>query len=349
MNVDEETVKKARGVWRHKPVMCEELVESLNIQAGGIYVDATAGYGGHGAAVWDKLSSSGVLILCDRDEEAVEYLKKLFAQKSHERTLKGESPPKYVVIHELFSRLEEVLKNLGVWSKVSGVYADLGVSSPQLDQGRRGFSFQKEGPVDMRMGKNGLSAAQYLRSVSEQELMMILREHGEEPRAKAIARGIVRYRDRCPALESTVELAEVIRNASGYKKSHKHPATRSFQAIRMIVNEEVRELHELLSWSFDALAHRGRFVAISFHSLEDSAVKHRIKDLLEPAVAEILHDRDFVYQGFHPLCRAFEDSIEIIKPFPMKPSLAEIQQNPRSRSATLRCYEKMPSVLGGYK
>lgn len=323
----------------HVPVLLPELMQSLCIRSQGTYVDATAGYGGHARQLWSQLGSDGMLILCDRDEEAVRYLRNLFTDLRNQRLRKGEEPPHFLVMHQRFSRLDAALKDLGCWGKVQGLYGDLGVSSPQLDSGHRGFSFQRDGPVDMRMDfSEGQSASEYLRQVSEEELTAVLRRLGEEPRARAVARGIVAYRSKPRCFESTVELADVIRRASGYRHSRRHPATRTFQAIRMQINGELAELEALLQWGFHALAPGGRMAFIAFHSLEDSRVKRCMKELTAPPSLRRPHHREFAVSA-PDINRS--PSARLIKPFPTRPSEAEEAANPRCRSARLRCVEKL--------
>lgn len=358
----------------HQPVLCAELIDHLAVVPGGVYVDATAGFGGHARRVWELLGDRGLLILCDRDPESIRALHQLVAEWSTADQQQHKQPPQCVIMHQRFSQLPAKLKELGVWGRVNGLYADLGLSSAQLDRDYRGFSFMRPGPVDMRMGLCEQSVAEYLSEVSEEELADILYKWGGEPRARRIARTIVSHRDHhrevLGGFSSTHELAEVIRRGSGYRGSRKHPATKSFQALRMRVNDEAAELKALLSWSYEALAPQGRCGIISFHSLEDGPVKHFMKRMAQGYSGgdggegdegrKRHHDREIALsaasmsgsamsgsamdQGVDVNSRRGQASgskVQLIKPFPINPTDQEREHNPRSRSARLRVCEKL--------
>jgi 16S rRNA (cytosine1402-N4)-methyltransferase len=245
-----------------------------------------------------------------------------------------------VITKARFSEIGTIAKNLGIFQKINGVCADLGVSSPQLDRAERGFSFSHDGPLDMRMDRAEEMNAQHLVNTFDYEsLSQVFFRLGEEPRAKQIAREIIRSREIKP-ITSTAELAEIIKRAAGYFDSKTHPATRCFMGIRMMVNEEMKELNELLNNGFAALALGGRFGVISFHSLEDRAVKSSFqilagKNRIDPSMAKL------------PLTQIELEKLvdqpkaTIIKPFPLIPNEREINENSRARSAKLRVIEKI--------
>lgn len=250
----------------HESVLQQEAVEALVTTPSGCYVDATFGRGGHSRALLSALAEDAQLLVIDRDPEAIRVAQELAVEDS-----------RVAVIRAPFGQLQEALDAMG-WRQVNGVLLDLGVSSPQLDEPERGFSFRQDGPLDMRMDpESGESAAQWLARAEENEIRRVLKEYGEERFAKRIAHSIVTTRTEQP-LTRTKQLADLIDQAVPFRDKHKHPATRSFQAIRIHVNEELQELDAVLDQAVDALAPDGRLVVISFHSLEDRRVKRFMRE-----------------------------------------------------------------------
>jgi len=301
---------------KHITVMKEEAVAALAIDPSGIYVDGTFGRGGHSRAILEQLGEQGRLIAFDRDPAAV--------AAGHEL---AEVDLRFTLVPQPFSSMPEWLAEQGLVGWVNGILLDLGVSSPQLDEAERGFSFMQDGPLDMRMDPtSGESAAEWLARVELDELTRVLRELGEERHARRIARHIVETRDERP-LARTLELAQRIAEASPTRDRHKHPATRSFQAIRIHINRELDELQALLESVVELLAVGGRLVVISFHSLEDRIVKQFIRRHSES-------EKDFFGQsvGIAPLRRRGK---------PLRPNESEVRNNPRSRSAVMRCAERV--------
>lgn len=253
---------------RHLPVMLAETLEQLAIKKNGIYIDCTFGRGGHSQGILNQLENSGQLLALDRDSEAIESESaKVLLQDS-----------RFKLRHCRFSKLASVIEAEGLTGKIDGVLFDLGVSSPQLDQSERGFSFLRDGPLDMRMDrKAGFSAQQWLAQIEEPELVRILFDYGEERFARRIAHAIIESRSTTP-IATTRQLAELVESAMPYRDRHKHSATRTFQAIRIAINSELDELKEALTQSLGILTVGGRLVVISFHSLEDRIVKRFMRD-----------------------------------------------------------------------
>ncbi len=303
----------------HLPVMLAEVIENLAIQPEGVYLDATFGRGGHAQSILAKLGPKGRLLAMDKDPEAVTYARQRFANES-----------RFTIQHGSFAELNSFVAKENLTGKINGILFDLGVSSPQLDNPDRGFSFMREGQLDMRMDiTRGQSAAEWLAVVDEKELANILWQYGEERFSRRIARAIVTARAETP-ITTTVQLAEIVSAAiPAWQK--KHPATRSFQAIRIAVNHELDDLTLGLQQSMHVLSNKGRLLVISFHSLEDRLVKHfmqkeeRGQDL--PAGLPI--KQADIKLHFKKLSRA------------IKPSEQEISVNPRARSAILRIGEKL--------
>jgi len=307
------------GEFDHQSVLLKEALESLNIRPSGIYIDATFGRGGHSRAILQQLNEAGRLIAFDQDPEAVAYAREHFA---------GE--PRLTIEHCNFNQVASVVEKFGLTGKIDGVLMDLGVSSPQLDDAERGFSFLRSGPLDMRMDtEQGMTAAQWLARVKPADLINVLKKYGEEKFAKRIATAIVETREQREITE-TGDLAEIISNAIPVKEKHKHPATRSFQAIRIFVNQELRAIEEGLKGAVSVLAKGGRLSVISFHSLEDRIVKRFMRDI---------SSRPKLPAGLPVM----EADIEV--PFRLvgKPVVAgakELEANPRARSARLRVLER---------
>ncbi|WP_439105698.1 16S rRNA (cytosine(1402)-N(4))-methyltransferase RsmH [Congregibacter sp.] len=303
----------------HETVLLHEAVDSLVSSPAGLYVDGTFGRGGHSREILNRLDESGRLFACDKDEEAERDARKLEAEDSRFSFARGS-----------FADLPVHLSERGLGA-VDGILLDLGVSSPQLDQAERGFSFQQDGPLDMRMDRGrGESAADWIAVASEQEIIDVLRQYGEERFAKRIAGAIVKARSETP-LTRTAQLAAIVREAHPRWEKHKHPATRSFQAIRIRVNRELDDLADLLSLALSVLAVGGRLVVISFHSLEDRLVKRHLRDMSRgPQLPRNLPVRD-----------AESGAQMRLLGKAVRASEAEVDENPRSRSAIMRCAEKL--------
>ncbi|MFT6407205.1 MAG: 16S rRNA (cytosine1402-N4)-methyltransferase [Arenicella sp.] len=304
---------------QHIPVLIREAVDALNIRQGGIYVDATLGRGGHATQIAQRIGDSGTLIGFDRDPRAIELGRELF---------KGDQ--RVQIIHSEFSRIADMLLEQAGIDRVDGILMDLGVSSPQLDQAERGFSFMRDGELDMRMDTTkGESAAQWLARVDERDLMMALFDLGEEKFARRIARAIVATREQ-EKIESTLQLASIIADATPKKDKNKHPATRSFQAIRLHVNQELSQVSQALPQAVQLLNEGGRLAVISFHSLEDRIVKRFMRELSTPNLPpkNIPVTEDAYLTPLKLLSRA------------IKPGKNEVQENPRSRSSVLRIAER---------
>ncbi|MBK1643360.1 16S rRNA (cytosine(1402)-N(4))-methyltransferase [Thiocapsa imhoffii] len=305
----------------HQPVLLEESVQALVADPNGVYVDGTFGRGGHSRAILSRLSAQGRLIGVDRDPEAVAAGQVLAA-----------TDPRFAILSGRFGSLGSLLGEAGFGAmKLSGLLLDLGVSSPQLDTPERGFSFLHEGPLDLRMDpRTGLSAAQWLAQVTEAELIRVLREFGEERFAKRIARQILDARAQ-RELRTTTQLAALVARAVPTREAGKHPATRTFQAVRMCVNDELLEIQDGLRQSSDLLAHAGRLVVISFHSLEDRLVKRFMR-------AEA---RGPQFPKGVPIMAS--DAVGRLRVLgrPIRASAAEVAANPRARSAIMRIAERL--------
>jgi 16S rRNA (cytosine1402-N4)-methyltransferase len=304
----------------HVPVLLGPVLEGLNINARGCYVDATFGRGGHSSAILERLTAHGRLIAIDRDPQAVESAPQALLEDPRFELIRGES-----------AQLEKFIDARGLRGSVDGVLLDLGVSSPQLDEAGRGFSFLRDGPLDMRMDPdNGTSAADWLASVDERELKRVLKTYGEERFAARIARAIVAARDEQPILR-TGQLAAIIADAVPVHADKIHPATRSFQAIRIIVNDELEQLRAALEQSVNVLRRGGRLCVISFHSLEDRMVKRFMRDASRES--EQYRGMPSVPPEHRPKLKAIGRLIEA--------TAEEIAANRRARSARLRVAEKL--------
>jgi 16S rRNA (cytosine1402-N4)-methyltransferase len=302
----------------HHSVLLGPAVEALRIDPEGIYMDGTFGRGGHSRAILDALGDKGRLIAIDRDPQAVAYGQARFADDS-----------RFSIVHGSFAVLADVAREAGVMGQVDGVLLDLGVSSPQLDQVERGFSFGKAGPLDMRMDTTqGESAARWLARAEVDEIAAVLKKYGEERHAKRIARAIATARAQAP-ITTTDRLADVVSQANPSWEKGKHPATRSFQAIRIHVNGELDAIEECLPQVLDVLASGGRLAVISFHSLEDRIVKRFMRNQAKgdpfPPGVPVRQDQ------LQPRLRLVGKAIH--------PDAAEIEANPRARSAVLRVAE----------
>lgn len=305
----------------HLSVLMQESIDGLAIKPNGIYIDATFGRGGHSRQILNALSDEGQLIAIDRDLYAIEAAKE-FADDA-----------RFSIHHRAFSELQNVAEELGLLGKIDGILMDLGVSSPQLDDAERGFSFMRNGPLDMRMDTSkGLSAAQWLAVAEEQDITQVIKEFGEEKFGKRIAHGIVNARQVAP-ITDTAQLAEIIDLAVPVKDKFKHPATRSFQAIRIYVNSELDEIKTGLKAALTTLAPQGRLAVISFHSLEDRLVKRFIRE----------QSRGLNVPHGMPIMQSEIDAAKAMKAIgkAIKPSADELQRNIRARSSVLRVAEKL--------
>lgn len=307
------------GKNRHQPVLLEEAVEALQIKPDGIYLDGTFGRGGHSRAVLARLTEQGRLLSLDRDPDAVAAGAELAKEDSRFRIDQGN-----------YAEMEHHVLAWGLEEGLDGILLDIGVSSPQLDDPDRGFSFMEEGPLDMRMNPNeGVSAAEWLNDASEREMARVFWEYGEERFARRIARSIVMTRQQ-KRLETTAQLAQLIEGTVGRREKNKHPATRCFQAIRIHVNNELASLKEGLAAAIRWLRPGGRLVVISFHSLEDRLVKRTIREAARPGVVR----RNIPEHPAHkPTIKAVGKAI--------RPSERELSANPRARSAVMRIAEKL--------
>jgi len=303
----------------HIPVLKREALDALNIRKGGVYADLTLGRAGHAQAICDEMGEDGRLIAFDRDLTAIAAAQQIFADDKRVR-----------LIHSEFNKFAQALKQFADIEKIDGVLIDLGVSSPQLDAAERGFSFMRDGALDMRMDTSqGESASQWLARVDEADLVRVLFEFGEERFARRIARAIVLERENVE-ITSTLQLASLIENATPKKDKHKHPATRTFQAIRLQVNQELHQIDSVLPQVVELLNEGGRLAVISFHSLEDRIVKRFIRRLSTPNLPprSVPVSEDDYLTPLKALGRA------------IKPKAEEIKANPRSRSSVLRVAER---------
>jgi 16S rRNA (cytosine1402-N4)-methyltransferase len=304
----------------HAPVLLDAALEGLRVMAEGCYLDGTFGRGGHARAILARLGDAGRLYALDRDPAAVAFARAEFAAEPRLRVEQGS-----------FADLSAFAQRNGIAGRVDGLLLDLGVSSPQLDDPARGFSFQADGPLDMRMDPgSGESAADWLARAPEREIATVLSDLGEERFARRIARAIVQARTSVP-LRTTAELAALVARASPARDPHKHPATRTFQAIRIFVNRELEALAQCLEQSLRVLAVGARLVVISFHSLEDRIVKRFMRDR---ARGEVLP------RGVPVTGRPAGGDLRVIGK-PVRPDAAEVACNPRARSAVLRVAERV--------
>lgn len=305
----------------HVAVLAQEAIQALNIRSDGTYVDCTYGRGGHSRLILEKLGTGGRLIALDRDPEAVQAGQAL-------------RDPRFSIVRSPFSRVREVLQELGV-AGVDGMLLDIGVSSPQIDDGRRGFSFRSDAPLDMRMDPDhGLSAAEWLATAEESEIREVIRNHGEERFAKQIAAAIVEARARGP-VDTTRKLAALVADAVPTREPRQDPATRTFQALRIHVNQELEELSVVLPQCVALLGAGGRLVVISFHSLEDRIVKRfmRTQSQADALPARLpVRARDLPQPRMRLIGRA------------VRAGEAEIATNPRARSAVMRTAERTEAL-----
>ena len=317
--VQPQPVAADSTVHKHLPVLLVETMQALSISKDGVYVDATFGRGGHCRAMLEALSDRGRVIALDRDPQAIAAAENLRIAET-----------RLQVFQARFAELDSVIAGLGLNGAIQGVLMDVGVSSPQLDDPDRGFSFRHAGPLDMRMDPSqGVDAAQWLNSADEEVIANIIWRYGEERRSRRIAKAIVAARP----LHTTEALADVVAACvpRGNAKSAKHPATKTFQAVRIFINDELQELQRGVQGAFDSLAVGGRLAVISFHSLEDRQVKQAFKALSQPPVLP----RRLPVQDAQTVVRGRLVS------GPIRAGQRELDANPRARSATLRVIERV--------
>jgi len=302
----------------HRSVLLREAVDALVVDPGGFYIDGTFGRGGHSALVLERLSDSGRLLAVDKDPQAIAFAEERFGNE-----------PRFGIWHGSFADMDQAAAAEA--GQVSGILLDLGVSSPQLDQAERGFSFMQDGPLDMRMDTSrGISAAEWVNTESEAELARVFKEYGEERFARRMAGAIVRRRAEKP-FERTLDLAEVVKAANPAWEKGKHPATRVFQAIRIHVNGELDDLHAALKKSLALLKPGGRLVVISFHSLEDRIVKRFIRE--QEKGPQLPRGLPVMDSQIHKTLRAVGKAV--------KAEAEEVGGNVRSRSAVMRVAERL--------
>ena len=303
------------GAWTHRTVLLNEAVDALCIKPDGHYIDATFGRGGHSRLILSQLSSAGTLLAFDKDAEAVASAQNI-------------ADPRFSILHEGFNQLQRLDE-----SSSSGLLMDLGISSPQIDNPARGFSFRGDGPLDMRMDTTrGQSVAEWLKDASVESMTEVIRDYGEERFAAQIAKAIDRFRQERKLLATTLELDEVVAGAVKTREPGKDPATRTFQAFRIFINAELEELSQALAASLKVLKPEGRLVVISCHSLEDRIVKQFIAE----------HSRD-VFDRRAPF--ALPKAMRLKAIGRVKPGELEVAGNPRARSAVMRIAERTGAAL----
>ena len=306
--------------FEHQSVLLQQAVDALVTDESGFYIDGTFGRGGHSKRILEKLSGEGRLLVVDKDPEAISEAEKLKQQDS-----------RLIVAHCSFAQIADLADNHGVSGNVSGVLLDLGVSSPQLDEAERGFSFSKDGPLDMRMNNaEGMTAQEWLASAREEEMARVFFEYGEERFSRRIARAIAEERKQT-SITGTLQLAELVKQAHPAWEKHKHPATRVFQAIRIHINNELGELEQVLSSIVGILRTGGRMVVISFHSLEDRLVKQFINR--EQRGDDFPPDMPVTQAQLNPRLKRMGKQV--------RADVAEVSENVRARSAVLRVAEKI--------
>lgn len=307
---------------KHYSVMLNEIIDSLNIKPNGIYVDATLGYAGMSSKILEKLNKDGLLIGIDQDSEAREYSDNILKQIGSN----------YKIIDANFVELKSILEDLNI-AKVDGIIFDLGFSSPQIDDENRGFSFMKDAPLDMRMNlENKLTAKIVVNTYKEEELVNYFYQYGEEKLSKVIAKNIVKERKN-KEIETTLELVEIIKNSVGANYFYKnHPERKIFQALRIVVNNELEVLESVLPEAIELLNKGGRMSAITFHSLEDRIVKKIFKENSE--VNEI-------FKGMPDIPEEYRPKLKLINKKPIEASEEELKENSRSHSAKLRIVERV--------
>ncbi len=308
--------------FRHVTVLLDEAVEGLAVRADGCYLDGTFGRGGHSRLILSRLGSGGRLLGFDKDPLAIATGNELAAEDG-----------RFVVVQRSFAELSDELAVRGLLGKVAGILLDLGVSSPQLDDAERGFSFLNDGPLDMRMDPSrGVSAAQWIATASADEIARVFKEYGEERFAKRMANAVVQRRALKP-FERTADLAAVLTEANPAWEKGKNPATRAFQGLRIQINNELGDLERGLDAALEALEIGGRLVVISFHSLEDRIVKQFMRRHAKGEADRLPRDLPIIPKAFEPRLKLIGK--------PVYASEAELKANPRSRSAIMRIAEKL--------
>ena len=304
----------------HTTVLLHEAVDALVIDPDGFCVDGTFGRGGHTAELLSKLSPQGSVVAIDKDPQAIAEGQVRFSEDT-----------RLQLVHGTFADLSEIVAQMGKAGELSGVLLDLGVSSPQIDQAERGFSFMRDGPLDMRMDTSkGLSAAEWIASADEQEIARVIKEYGEERFARRMASAVVKEREKTP-ITGTVQLAGILAAAHPAWERGRHPATKAFQAIRIFINRELDDLEALLAQIIDTLKVGGRLVVISFHSLEDRRVKRFIRD----------QEQGIKLPKNLPI-RDVDRGVRLVKVGKaVKPAVSEVDGNVRSRSAVMRTAERV--------
>ncbi len=308
------------GAEQHIPVLRDVVIEQLGLRADGIYIDGTFGRGGHSLAILERLGPAARLLVIDRDPQALERAQEL-----------ANGDARVTVIRGSFGDIEQIAATQGVLGKVDGIVLDLGVSSPQLDDAARGFSFMRDGPLDMRMDpQSGMSAADWINSADENEMARVIARLGEERSARRIARAIATKR-KIETISRTRQLADLIESVIPRRGKSKHPATKTFQAVRIHINNELGELQSFLDNVLDVLAVGGRLCVISFHSLEDRLVKRFLRDnsRVDPALSRLPVVPESARPRMRMVCAA------------VRADAVEIERNPRSRSAVLRAGERL--------
>ena len=304
----------------HVPVLLGPVLDGLNLKPDGCYVDGTFGRGGHSREILRQLGENGRLIAIDRDPQAIAAAPEVLA-----------ADPRFELIRGDFAQLETFIGERGLVGRVDGLLFDLGVSSPQLDEADRGFSFLRDGPLDMRMDPDsGMPASEWLANVKEQELKLVLKKYGEEKYAHRIARAIVTARDEAP-ISRTAQLARIVEEARPARGEKIHPATKTFQAIRIAINEELQQLETVLHQALDALKRGGRLCVVSFHSLEDRIVKRFMRDASRESEQ---------YRGMPDVPAEYRPKLKIVGKA-ITATSEEIAANPRARSARLRIAERI--------
>lgn len=308
--------------YAHVSVLLDEAVHALQVRADGCYVDGTFGRGGHSRQVLQQLGEHGRLLGFDKDPQAIAAGRQLAAQD-----------PRFDIVQRSFAEMGDELTNRDLHGQVDGVLLDLGVSSPQLDDAGRGFSFSQDGPLDMRMNPaEGMSAAEWLAQASADEIARIFKEYGEERFARRMARAIVQRREEKP-FARTADLAEVVSAANPAWEKGKHPATRAFQALRIHINSELADLEQGLQAAVDSLAPGGRLVVISFHSLEDRIVKRFMRRQVRGEADQLPRHLPVQVEPFVPVLKLLGK--------PVYAGEQELRGNPRARSAVMRVAEKI--------
>jgi 16S rRNA (cytosine1402-N4)-methyltransferase len=304
----------------HTPVLFEEVVQALELSTSNLVVDATYGRGGHASAIYEKLGERGQLIVIDRDQDAIKHAQEKWQEQDN-----------IEIIHSPFSDLKALIEERGLVGKVDAILFDFGVSSPQLDESERGFSFSSDGPLDMRMdARQETTALSLIETTKEQELARLIKAYGDERFSKRVARAIKEANSES-TIETTAQLAKIVSDAIPFREKGKHPATRTFQALRIAVNEELKQIQDVLPQALEVLAPGGRLVVISFHSLEDRIVKRffRSEAKGDPYPLDLPVTQDMI-----------NPALELVGK-QTRAGETEVDRNPRARSAVMRVARKV--------